>query len=65
MDEVDRSRGVLLTAQGLLMYFTRDQVYGLIDACRKRFPGGGLIFDAIPRWLSRAQPARRLKGPAA
>jgi O-methyltransferase involved in polyketide biosynthesis len=64
MDEVDSSRGVLLTAQGLLMYFTRDQVYGLIDACRKRFPGGGLIFDAIPRWLSERSQRGGLKGPA-
>jgi O-methyltransferase involved in polyketide biosynthesis len=64
MDEVDSSRGVLLTAQGMLMYFTRDQVHGLIDACRKRFPGGGLIFDAIPRWLSERSQRRQLKGPA-
>jgi O-methyltransferase involved in polyketide biosynthesis len=64
MDEVDSSRGVLLTAQGLLMYFTRDQVHGLIDACRKRFPGGGLIFDAIPRWLSERSQRGPLKGPA-
>ena len=27
MDEVDRSRGVLLTAQGLLPYFERGRVH--------------------------------------
>jgi O-methyltransferase involved in polyketide biosynthesis len=64
MDEVDASKGVLLTAQGLLMYFTRDQVYGLIAACRKRFPGGGLVFDAIPRWLSERSQRGQLKGPS-
>jgi O-methyltransferase involved in polyketide biosynthesis len=64
MDEVDGSRGVLLAAQGLLMYFERDQVYGLIDACRRRFPGGGLIFDAIPRWLSERSQRGQLKSPS-
>jgi O-methyltransferase involved in polyketide biosynthesis len=64
MDEVDASRGVLLTAQGLLMYFTADEAHGLIEACRERFPGGGLIFDAIPRWLSERSKRGGLKGPA-
>jgi O-methyltransferase involved in polyketide biosynthesis len=64
MDEVDTSRGVLLTAQGLLMYFTSEQVYGLIAACRKRFPGGGFVFDAIPRWLSERSQRGQLKGPS-
>jgi O-methyltransferase involved in polyketide biosynthesis len=63
MDEVDPSNGVLLTAQGLLMYFTRDEVYGLLDACRGRFAGGGLVFDAIPRWLSERSQRGGLKGP--
>jgi O-methyltransferase involved in polyketide biosynthesis len=63
MDEVDPSRGVLLTAQGLLMYFTHDQAHGLIETCRRRFPGGGLIFDAIPRWVSERSQRGGLKGP--
>lgn len=63
MDEVDPARGVLLTAQGLLMYFTRDQTHGLIETCRRRFPGGGLIFDAIPRWVSDRSQRGGLKGP--
>jgi hypothetical protein len=33
-------------------------------ACRRRFPGGGLIFDAIPRWLSERSQRGGLKGPA-
>ena len=64
MDEVDASRGVLLTAQGLLMYFTPDQVNGLIETLRRRFPGGGLIFDAIPRWLSERSQRGGLEGPS-
>ena len=51
MDEVDGSRGVLITAQGLLMYLAPTEVHGLIAACA-RFPGGALLFDAVPRWLS-------------
>jgi O-methyltransferase involved in polyketide biosynthesis len=54
MDEVDASRGVLVTAQGLLMYFEQADVHRLIAACADRFPGGALLFDAIPRWLSAA-----------
>jgi len=64
MDEVDTSRGVLITAQGLLMYFTPDQVHGLIAACRKRFPGATLVFDAIPRWLAERSQRGQLKGPS-
>jgi O-methyltransferase involved in polyketide biosynthesis len=64
MDEVDGSRGVLLTAQGLLMYFERDQVYELIDASRRRFAGGGLVFDAIPRWVSERSRRSQLRSPS-
>ena len=52
MDEVDPSRGVLVTAQGLLMYFEPPDVHRLIAACADRFPGGALLFDAMPRWLT-------------
>jgi len=64
MDEVDASGGVLLTAQGLLMYFTGERVHGLIGACRERFPAGGLVFDAIPRWLAERSQRSQLKGPS-
>jgi O-methyltransferase involved in polyketide biosynthesis len=52
MDEVDRSRGVLLTAQGLLPYCERDRVHRLIAAIAERFGGGAFVFDVMPRWLS-------------
>jgi O-methyltransferase involved in polyketide biosynthesis len=48
-DEVDPTRGVLITAQGLLMYFEPDDVHRLIAACARRFPGAALLFDAVPR----------------
>ncbi|WP_078324726.1 class I SAM-dependent methyltransferase [Mycobacteroides salmoniphilum] len=53
MDQVDDSNGILITAEGLLQYLDHNAAFGLITACAKRFPGGWLIFDSIPRFLSR------------
>ncbi|MER7580179.1 class I SAM-dependent methyltransferase [Kitasatospora sp. NPDC097691] len=52
-DEVDRSREVLISAQGLLMYLPPARVRSLIADCAERFPGGSLVLDAVPRWFSR------------
>lgn len=51
MDEVDPSRGVLVLAQGLLMYFTAEESMRLVASCARRFPGGRFLFDGMPRWL--------------
>lgn len=53
MDLVDASRGVIITAAGLLMYLKPSEVRTLIVACAKRFPGASMLLDAIPNWLSR------------
>ena len=58
MDRIDDSHGVFITAEGLLMYLEPDDALGLIRACAARFPGGQMMFDSIPHWLSR----RTLKG---
>ncbi|HET8756930.1 MAG TPA: class I SAM-dependent methyltransferase, partial [Solirubrobacteraceae bacterium] len=50
MDDVDPGNGVLVTAQGLFMYFDLTEVERLIAALRARFPGGWLLFDAVPKW---------------
>ncbi len=63
MREVDASRGVLLTAQGLLMYFEYDEVRRLIAACAEWFPGGQLLFDAVPCWLSVRSRNGKLSSP--
>jgi O-methyltransferase involved in polyketide biosynthesis len=63
MDEVDTARGVLLTAQGLLMYFELDDVERLLARCAERFRGSALVFDAVPRWLSEASRKGRLGKP--
>jgi O-methyltransferase involved in polyketide biosynthesis len=52
MDEVDPSRGVLITAQGLFMYLQRREVDALVRACAARFPGQSLVFDTAPRWFA-------------
>ncbi|MFY1826919.1 class I SAM-dependent methyltransferase [Myxococcus fulvus] len=53
MDEVDASKGVFVSAQGLLMYFDEAQVRRLLLAIVERFPGVELMFDVIPRWFSK------------
>jgi O-methyltransferase involved in polyketide biosynthesis len=57
-DAVDASSGLLVTAQGLLMYFEESEVRALLVAILDRFPGVEIVFDVIPRWLSR----RTLRG---
>ncbi len=58
MDRVDGSNGVFITAEGLFMYLDPADVRALIADCAARFPGGQLMFDSIPPWLSR----RTLRG---
>ncbi|MFB7618928.1 class I SAM-dependent methyltransferase [Kitasatospora sp. NPDC056181] len=60
-DEVDRDHGVLVTAQGLLMYLPPTQVRDLIAGCAERFPGASLILDAVPRWFSRLTLTGRMR----
>lgn len=53
MDEVDGSRGVFVTAQGLFMYFDENAVKQLFVAMVERFPGVQIMFDVIPPWFSK------------
>ncbi len=62
-DEIDDSTGVLVTAQGLLMYFEPDDARGLIARCATRFPGQSLLFDAVPSWLVERSQRGGLKTP--
>ena len=63
LDELDRGAGVMVTAQGLLMYLEPGQVHELIDACASRIADGALLFDAVPRWLSERTQREPLGGP--
>ena len=58
MDHVDAADGVFITAEGLLMYLEPEDVRALIADCAACFPGGRMVFDSIPHWVSR----RTLKG---
>ena len=51
-DGIDPEPGVFVSAEGLLMYFDERMAIDLITQCAARFPGGGMIFDSIPEWLS-------------
>lgn len=51
---VDPSHGVMITAQGLLMYLLPDQVHSVISLCANAFPGGTLVFDSLPPWMAKA-----------
>ncbi|MET8563668.1 class I SAM-dependent methyltransferase [Streptomyces flaveolus] len=60
-DEVDPSHGVLVTAQGLLMYLRPAEVRRLIAGCAEAFPGAAMVFDAVPRWFSERTLRGRMK----
>jgi O-methyltransferase involved in polyketide biosynthesis len=61
MDRVDATHGVFITAEGLLMYLQPDEALRLIAECAERFPGGQLMFDSIPHWLSKRTCDGKLK----
>jgi O-methyltransferase involved in polyketide biosynthesis len=48
VDGLDPADPILVTAQGLLPYFERDQVHGLIAGIAERLPGSLLVFDVVP-----------------
>lgn len=49
VDGLDPADPILVTAQGLLPYFQRDQVHGLIAGIAERLPGSLLVFDVVPK----------------
>jgi O-methyltransferase involved in polyketide biosynthesis len=63
-EEVDASNGVLVTAQGLLMYLQRDEVDTLVALCAGYFPDGALLFDAVPAWMIARQSSWSQKDSA-
>jgi O-methyltransferase involved in polyketide biosynthesis len=52
---VDRGRPVIITAQGLLPYFERDQVHRMLTAWARLLPGAWLLFDAVTAQLQAAR----------
>ena len=48
LDRLNPTNPILITAQGLLPYFQRDEVHGLIAGIAARLPGSLLVFDVVP-----------------
>ena len=55
--QVDRERPVIITAQGLLPYFERDEVHRLLTAWARVLPGAWLLFDAVTPHLREVRGA--------
>jgi O-methyltransferase involved in polyketide biosynthesis len=60
LDEV-AGPDVMVTAQGLLMYFERAEADALIARVAPRLPGGAMVFDTVPFWASRATTAGKMQ----
>ena len=60
---VDQSRPVILTAQGLLMYFQPAEVHRMIGMFADRLPGATLLFDAVPESMQRLRPSSTSSAP--
>ena len=58
--QVDRGRPVIITAQGLLPYFERDEVHRMLTAWARLLPGAWLLFDAVTAPLQAARRRNRL-----
>lgn len=53
LNEIPNDEPVFITAQGLFMYFTEDEVKQLVQTIEKYFLHWVLMFDTIPEWLSK------------
>ncbi len=60
LDRLDPVSPVLVTAQGLLVYFQRSEVHELIGAIAARLPGSSFVFDAVPEKM--LEMARKMPG---
>jgi O-methyltransferase involved in polyketide biosynthesis len=59
-DELEPGAAVIVTAQGLLPYFSRDEVHGLIKAIAERISGTSFVFDVVPKQM--LELIRKMKG---
>jgi len=53
LDQVDPTGPVLVTAQGLLMYFQREDVHQLIATIAERLPDSSMVVDVVPEAMLR------------
>ncbi|MFI7340479.1 class I SAM-dependent methyltransferase [Streptomyces sp. NPDC050085] len=57
----DRDKGCIVTAQGLMMYLRPGDVRAVIAACAEQLPGGAMVLDSLPRWVTKATRQGKLK----
>lgn len=60
IDHVDRQQPVVITAQGLLPYFTRAEVHRLVGSWARQLSGAWLLFDAVTPQLQATRDANPL-----
>ncbi|MEM9771226.1 MAG: class I SAM-dependent methyltransferase [Cyanobacteria bacterium P01_D01_bin.73] len=53
MDAVPKDKPTIVTAQGLFMYLPEQEIKALIEDIFQTFAPCNLVFDTIPRWLSK------------
>lgn len=53
MDLADPANGLFIVAQGLFMYLPESEIRNLLGDIADRFPDSEIVFDTIPRWISR------------
>ncbi len=54
MEAVDATSGLFIVAQGLFMYLQPAEVESLFTGIARRFAGAQMMFDIVPRKLSRS-----------
>jgi O-methyltransferase involved in polyketide biosynthesis len=60
--QVERERPVIITAQGLLPYFERDEVHRMLTTWARLLPGTWLLFDAVTAQLQAIRRRNTLPG---
>jgi O-methyltransferase involved in polyketide biosynthesis len=61
VEQLDPDAGALVTAQGVLPYFEREQVHALIAGMAERLPGSSFVFDVVPERM--LDLVRKTSGP--
>ena len=51
-DLIPKDKPVFITAQGLFMYFSEEDVRAIVQDMLSTFNEGYLMFDTIPKWIS-------------
>lgn len=58
-DLVPKDKPVFISAQGLFMYFTEEDVKSLLQDIKNTFEHWYLMFDTIPKWLSKKTMSKK------